>query len=383
MSLESSVAELVEESSKLISTFNEKKQEIDDALATMVGTVVQRYEGASYTVNVGASGDFETINDALNHLHGFKEIFNNSNARRMVINLLSGFVMQEQIIINGAVDFSYVEIVSEDDEVIVDTDYLTRSFFGARPLIGANLNGFLPLINVLFNMQGASKAQDMHGVLLYNYAKCFFYPGKGVKNAGGHGAYLQNSLLMSSEAEFSNAGSDGFRVDNNSNLYAPKVVLVNAAGNACRANNFSRVNIDEANVSGCLNNAIHATDGVSILCENLVANNIQGNYGIYAYMSDVYASGITVSGVQLGYIYASGHSRVSARSMVGEGSYNQGVFATDGSQIVIVYGSAMSGETESSSDIVVSNGGVVYANNAVGGTSVSPNTLTPSGIIYQ
>lgn len=60
-----------------------------------------------------------------------------------------------------------------------------------------------------------------------------------------------------------------------------------------------------------------------------------------------------------------------------------GASATNGGQLALISCNCRRGESDSSSDIHVGGGGIITATSSVGGTSITPNTITSSGIIFK
>lgn len=187
MSLESSVTQLVEEASALIATFNGKKSEIDTAINQALTGAVKKLP-YSQTKTVGANGDFETINEAIDYFQNYQTKFVvNNDSTRFVIRLLSGFVVREQIIVNWGVDLSSIMIEAEDEEVLIDCSYLTKEYSGSKPFLTALRNSTLPVINTLFVMGENGKTTGHHGCTIRIGSKVVFQTGAGIKNAGGDG----------------------------------------------------------------------------------------------------------------------------------------------------------------------------------------------------
>src|SRR5690606_32741826 len=105
------------------------------------------------TVSVGPSGDFATINDALQYLSAKYPLYKKSGYTAKII-LLSGFSVKEQVLVSG-IDLRWITISSEDEEVQVLSNFLTTRFGQENryPLFGAKNGAFLPIIDALFNMQ--------------------------------------------------------------------------------------------------------------------------------------------------------------------------------------------------------------------------------------
>lgn len=210
MSLESSVTQLVEEASALIDTFKGKKSEIDAAINQALTGAIKKLP-YSQTKTVGANGDFETINEAIDYFQNYQTKFvANSDSTRFGIRLLSGFIVREQIIANWGLDLSSISIESEDEEVLIDCNYLTKEYAGSKSFLTALRNSALPVINTLFVMGESGKTTEHHGCSIRIGSQVVFQPGAGIKNAGGDGlSVLTQSKAYAYAAIFSGAARDG------------------------------------------------------------------------------------------------------------------------------------------------------------------------------
>ena len=199
------------------------------------------------TINVGIGGDFPTINAALEHVVAlyYPKYISGGNCPRVTINLLPGFVMNEQVLVES-LDLSWITITGEDDETIINRSALVQNYGGgyfieSYPAFAALNGGFLPIIGQLFNMNTLGDGSKRHGVLAVRNSNAIILRNCGVKNAGSRGITASyNSIINASNAIASGAGTSG--------IYAGTGSIINAA---------------EANVSG------------------------SGSYGIYAWCSGI------------------------------------------------------------------------------------------------
>jgi hypothetical protein len=127
--------------------------------ASTAAAIAAAIENESYLINntdavlitVGASGDFTTLNEALEQATRMRPLYKTNNPA-VEVKMLAGFVMQEQVIADG-IDLSFVRLTSEDAEVIINRESLTELvYFDYYPAFCATNNGILPLIDALFNM---------------------------------------------------------------------------------------------------------------------------------------------------------------------------------------------------------------------------------------
>jgi len=143
------------------------------------------FKEVDLSVTVGSGGEYETINEALYQLSRLKPLYKNDGFTAE-ISLLSGFVMEEQVLVRG-VDFSWITITSADAEVPVDASAITTELIpedNITPIIGGADNARLPIIGVLFAYpdQGDDYADSpMDGIAVVNDSTVVFKPGAGVK----------------------------------------------------------------------------------------------------------------------------------------------------------------------------------------------------------
>lgn len=297
------------------------------------------------TVTVGATGDFNTINAALENIVAlyYPKYISGNDCPRVTIQLLPGFVMEENIVVES-LDLSWITITGVDEETTIRRSAISNSGWlaglGYTVFLVKN-GGFLPIINQLFYMDQSGTATDTSGVMAYNNARAIITPGCGVRNASYTGLWaLYNSIVTANGAIFSEAGLYGICADYN-----------------------SMINANEINASGSWFNSIFATRGSII--------NAAG-----AYASDVSHS--TYSG-----IHASSGSIINASGAHALNNGYAGIRSVGGS-IVNAYNAEASG---ASYDIKAESGSIIAANNATvsdeSKISPAPNTLTSSGIIFR
>lgn len=209
MSLESSVTELVEEASDLIQTFNSKKSEIEQAVDAAMASSIKPLQGTA-TYTVGPGGNFETINEALTFVRNYAPNNRNGGSAYIILTLLSGFVVQEQISLNYGTDLSYVVINAEDDVVYVDCAYLNTVYWSRKGLFTASNQARLPAIACLFEMMPEGRDTLHDGIVLNFGAWAQIQTGCGIRNAGGRGIYIASCSFAAGYAVvFSGAGVDG------------------------------------------------------------------------------------------------------------------------------------------------------------------------------
>jgi hypothetical protein len=237
------------------------------------------------TVTVGTGGNYATINDALASLVAlyYPVYLTTGSVPQATINLLSGFVMAEQVLVEG-VDLSWITITGVDAETMITRSALTRSFVGHYPAFGA-LRGTLPSISQLFNMDISGVATNKHGVYC-SFGRCNINAECGVKNAGSFGILATNgSTINAQSANASGAGEFGIGATNGSTVNAHSADASGAGAYGIGATNGGTVNAHGANASeagtygiyvdnGSIINASNATGTLSQTANTVTSNGI-------------------------------------------------------------------------------------------------------------
>lgn len=280
------------------------QSEFDNAIAKRVP-----YQASDLTVSVGSEGDYETIGGAISYL---ETLFNTNNAEA-TINLLSGFIMREQVSVKGQ-DLSWITIQSEDDEVEIVADDLTQQFpyevsdtWTSFPAFSA-IRGSLPTIGCVFRVSGVGPGENSgkNGVLCYDHSSVSFLPGSGMKDSYCNlylvntssayaprcdftGSYRGGVVLHSASycclvetgtiedglgygSDVSNASGDAILVKEASICDARGTVATGVAGVAIHARRGSTVNAAQSIVDGASEAGLRA-DRASTIYGNVVQGN--------------------------------------------------------------------------------------------------------------
>lgn len=311
------------------------------------------------TINVGTGGDFPTINDALAYCVSmyYPTFLATGSVPKVTINLLSGFVMSEQVIVDY-LNLSWITIVGVDPETTIRREALTIPFTNAIPAFSSRNGGFLPIIGQLFNMDNSGSEWGKTGIHAYRNSKAIISSGCGVKNSSGYDI----RATYSSTIEASGIGAEGTRIyaDTHSTINASNA---NIPGGYVCALNGSIINAYQANVSG----------------ENIHAQcSIHAQYG-----SAIQAQGANVSGGSRYGIVSSDGSIVNAQtadvSATSE-TRDHGIFAYNGS---IVNAQNADASEARLYGIRISSGSIVIASGATGTLIQAANVVTSNGIIIQ
>ena len=210
------------------------------------------------TVTVGPGGNFPTINAALESIVAlyYPTYISGNNNINVTINLLPGFIMNEQVFVKS-LNLSWITITGGyQTETIINYEALTSALMGVYPAFAAINGGFLPIINQLFNMNilDDSITTNYHGIMAYNNSKANISSNCGVKNAHTNISAYNSSIINADSANASEAGYYGIMASRNS--------IINAAyANASKTipNNYEDIKVQH----GSLINAFTATGSLS------------------------------------------------------------------------------------------------------------------------
>lgn len=204
---------------------------------------------SNITVTVGSGGDFPSIKAALSDLVSlYYPIYLSNNNPKVTINLLSGFVMAEQITIEY-LDLSWITITGDDAETTIARSAVPSAIWAP---FHARQASTLPIIGQLFSMDTSGTANSQKGINVSNCSKAIILEGCGVKNATGIGLNVENSSMGVCEGSiFSGAGLYGILSINSSIVHATNV-NVSGAGSIGINTRASLVNAAGCNASGAV-----------------------------------------------------------------------------------------------------------------------------------
>ncbi|MEZ2724147.1 hypothetical protein ACBQ21_09125 [Pseudomonas putida] len=135
-----------------------------------------------FTLSVGPGGQFSTLALAIAAACRMRPTQGQGLAQ-CVINLLTGFVLREQILVRDGSDLSWIKITAADAMVEIDPAYITQALSApddSYPAFGA-LGSTLPVIGCLFHYANNATARDGVAVMLGSSVR--FEPGAGVVRA--------------------------------------------------------------------------------------------------------------------------------------------------------------------------------------------------------
>lgn len=139
---------------------------------------------ATKTYTVGSGGDYATLNLALAAVSKIFGPVYKFNGVIIELKLQSGFIMREQVLLDGGIDLGWVRITATDALVTIDETFITVPLSlndNIYPAFGAINNSTLPVIGCKF--QYASNLTSKDGVSVMMGSKVTFLPGAGVVRA--------------------------------------------------------------------------------------------------------------------------------------------------------------------------------------------------------
>lgn len=240
-------------------------------------------------VTVGSGGDFSTINQALEYLSHYYPLYIKGGFTAE-IKLLSGFVMEEQVLVNG-IDLLWITITSEAEEVIINRSSLTTEVENLYPAFYGTNKAKLPIIGVLFNMNSSGDATSKSGFFVTRGSFLYILPYCGCINAGHHGCSIYyGSSVIADFANFSNSGYIGINVSTNSSCICKSANILNTSTNdGIYVIHNSIIDANGADVSNSHRYGIMVYRGSTAAIANITAKNCL--YGVYCgYMSFAEAS---------------------------------------------------------------------------------------------
>lgn len=239
-------------------------------------------EGVTQTFTVGTGGNFLTINAGIDFLYrnfGRYRTQNGGVTPTKILKLLSGFVMSEQVWYESC-DLSFIEMTSEDAEVVIQRSALTRSVGTAvlRYMAFTFRNTCIsPKISVLFNMDTSGVATGRGGCRVEANSFSYWNSGAGVKNAAERGLHLVNAAAWANTTIWSGAGQRGIRVGDNSRIWAENADCTYAGESGIACDTASLAMIRRINVSNSAGIGVLALRCALLDAFEMIANDCAGN----------------------------------------------------------------------------------------------------------
>ena len=364
---------------------------------------------ATFTVYVPS--DYPTLQAAVNAVSKFRV----SNGQFIDVMIEAGYQIAAGVSVVN-MDLSHVRIKSVDATVSLASGFIgipSSDPFADNAIFAAENAGMVQLACLI-------NANDLGGPGYYltNGSRGFVSGACGVWNAGKFGLYLtKGSRCIAANADFRQANW-GNRVTTNSMLEAPQCKFYGAkVAKYEGSNNAANLDVSRGSVVYITGSTTEMTNLIggaghglavrrSFVSATLVdCSSVSGNglnigsgsvvtfqggraasCGVDAVACDasfVDASNTTLINAGRYGLYAESGGKISARGVSAGGAITNVVRAANGSTINVSSGACRKGETDSSTDIVVSGGSIVHAVGATGGTNISALTLNIAGLIFK
>lgn len=260
---------------------------------------VEHDDAAALTVTVGGGGDYASIGAALTALRGKLRGYTNGG-RPTIINLLTGFTMNEQVICGYGADFSWVRITSVDAEVPIarsaitedSNDYLNEGFDGPAPYRAAFMGGGfakLPALDCKMAMDTSGVANDQSGIFLTNGASMQVMDGAGIDDTTANGAHVMfGAKLIATGSAWDGNGitttgdaKGALRADWAGHISAAEAAITNQLVTGVLILGASQATLRDATITTCAEDGIE-TGGCSIVHARGLDISGCSRYGMFA-----------------------------------------------------------------------------------------------------
>jgi hypothetical protein len=334
------------------------------------GDILKHDVSKTYTVGVG--GNYATLNEAITALSKINGPIYKKEGVITELRLLAGFVMREQVLLDGGIDLGWIRITAEDALTTIDETYITVPISlkdVIYPIFGAINNSTLPVIGCKFQYLNNLTAKD--GVSVMVGSKVTLLPDAGVVRArkgltvfyGSEAACYPLGLTQGGDGvgagtatgvDFSYASGRGLHV-----AYGSRASLGRSNFSHCDGDVAvyviwnSIVDCYQSNASYCVNGyAFHARDGSTLNCrESNGSHSVRGFHALHNGRINARSrlSGPTMIWIGEGAqfcteygVLASSNSQIDASNLnAGNCTGSAGISASDASQICFIGGSAM------------------------------------------
>jgi len=372
-------------------------------------------QDTNIVVTVGIGGDYPTINEALGYLS--KKKLKYGVGIKAEIKLLSGFIMQEQVYVEG-INLGWIRITSVDATVTINRVSLTAEKVNIPPhnetssaviSYGAfcgMYNAILPVIAVLFIMDETGSQANRDAFFVGKGSQITIEQTKGCINAGQTGIYcVEGARVVAVDVNISNAKGNGiscfrggyvsFRGGDASGAGAYGIYLDNTsvadASSANFLNSTSGVWVDGNSMLSCSYSNISNSGGHAIIAGNGSIVDAHGatldgatQRGVSCDAGMVIVKNASIKNAGTDGIYCINNGTVDAESADITGGTNNGIYALKGGKVNAYGANAQKIIGTNGNDFRVVNGGIIIANSGIGGTYGSvPNTVSAGGIIIK
>lgn len=162
------------------------------------------------TFHVGPEQELTTISDALERCSELIQTYKKSSPH-ITIFLDSGFVMEEQVIIDHGVNLSNVTITSVAP-IVINRESLTTTIEGYFPAFAGIHFAKLPRIDVAFMMNTTGSSVNRVGVLVSDGASGWLNEGKGIVGAPYGAIVMDSSNFVCKNSILENSPHTGLHV---------------------------------------------------------------------------------------------------------------------------------------------------------------------------
>jgi len=266
-------------------------------------------------VTVGTGGQFATINAALRY---FMKLHPSYPFCYVIIQLLPGFVMAEQVLVNGA-DLSWIHIKSQNPAEVhtITKSALTIEPSGRaysdmnaiRPAFYVNAAGKLPVVSASFYMDDTIGPGDAEWSFPPNHAMYYITKGSRasifgkIRGASGPGIHCVGGRVDFYGVEISDCHWHAVMVE--------EVGVVNLADDSIISNIHKQYH-DDVSVERA-GDALYAYQDSTINAPRVSIDNCTG-FGVVAYSSNIHIVAATITNCNAAAIYAYGTSSIYADS---------------------------------------------------------------------
>lgn len=300
--------------------------------------------------------------------------------RKVTILIESGFEPEAGVLLENG-DWSHFEIASEDAEVSLASTFATSGW------VLRCRNARAPVFNILVDGCGRGG-----GVRLEQASSVTIRPGKGVKNTWSTGLLVLDGSHASARETIWTGAAHNAATGAGITVWGAHADCEGAdvSGShyyGAQAAHGGVLNFRLGKANSCKRYGVRATDAGYMDFDGGEAKSCR-SIGIYAFNgSHINARNATATGCGAdggGNVSASNGSSINGREgTFGPGGKDYGTWASGGSSICAISAFCRRLTSNSNLDIRVTSGSQITAGSSTGGTSVSVNTLSASGIIFK
>jgi hypothetical protein len=332
-----------------------------DGTTLTLGSAVTIGDNTDRTITVGSSGDYTTINAALEALSRTVPAYK-SGGFVATIEVEAGHVVSDQIIVDG-VNLRWITIKTADDSPIsVDgtsigstTNWFVCSGGSLSPKIDFSTTIINGPIDKIFNVKGNSSLS----FVLRSAARITIEA-----NQSNYGIYAEEqSLVFGERLAINDLDNEAIVCTEGSDVQAFSLNVDGCSG-GIKADLGGRVEAQVADISNATGDALAVLRNGSINASSstLECTGATGSEGVHCDAGTINIAGSLVSGWDVYGLYSSGGGKIIAEQTTCQKTI---------------------GGSNSSDDVKVDTGSIIVFNSGTGGVSKTKNTLTGEGIIFE